>query len=156
MIYILLSLLLIIFHQDLKERQVFLLVLLTAIVAGSFIYFKNTLLNIYLLNILINLIILSTILVIIFLYSKLKLKKSFFYSLGLGDILFFILLSVSFPTVTFLTLFSISLFFSLILFLTLKPKLNQKTVPLAGFQALFLFLILFINLVFDIVNIYAF
>lgn len=156
MIYLFLILLSIIFYQDLKERRVFLFILLITMVLGTFLYFKNSLLEIYLFNISTNLMLLLILMFIIYLYSKLKLKKSFFYSIGLGDILFFMVLAVSYPTMTFLILLSTSLIFSLILFLILKPKLTQKIVPLAGFQALFLFLILFINLVFSIVNIYAF
>ena len=155
MIYLFLVLLLIIFYQDLKERQVFLLVLLIAIVLGTFMYFKNSLLEIYVLNILTNSMLLLLLIFTIYLYSKLKLKKPFLDSIGLGDLLFFLVLALGYPTVTFLIILSISLIFSSIVFLILKPKLTQKSVPLAGFQALFLFLILFINLIFDVVNIYA-
>ncbi|WP_348712023.1 hypothetical protein [Tenacibaculum sp. 190524A05c] len=80
---------------------------------------------------------------------------SLFEALGLGDILFFLVFAIGFPVETFLLLFITSLLFSLIIFISLKAKLRHKTVPLAGFQALFLFLILFINLAFDIVNLYT-
>lgn len=156
LIYLFLILLLIIFYQDVKERLVSLAVLLITIALGAFLYFKSSFFYIYLFNILTNLLLLLAIIFVIYLYSKLKLKKPFFYSIALGDILFFIILAVSFPTIAFLILFSTSLLFSLMLFLILKSGLAKKTVPLAGFQSLFLFLILFINLIFNIVNIYAF
>lgn len=105
-------------------------------------------------NILTNFLLLSILILLIYLYSKFKLNKSFFESFGLGDLLFFIALGVSFPTISFLVIFSLSLIFTFILFTVLESKMAYKTVPLAGFQALFLFLILFINLIFDIVNIY--
>jgi len=83
------------------------------------------------------------------------MKKTINEGIGLGDILFFIALAVSFPIITFLILFSLSLLFSLLLFVILKPSLKQKIAPLAGLQALFLFIILFINLTFNFVNLYA-
>ncbi|WP_299627653.1 hypothetical protein [uncultured Tenacibaculum sp.] len=83
------------------------------------------------------------------------MKQSLFSAIGLGDFLFFIALAVAFPLTTFLIIFITSLLFSLLLFLVIKKKLKEKTVPLAGFQAIFLFLILLLNLTFDIVNLYT-
>ncbi len=83
------------------------------------------------------------------------MHKKFEDTLGLGDVLFFIALGIGFPTLTFLVLLATSLIFSLLIYLIIKSNLKSKKVPLAGFQALFIFIILFINLMFNIVNIYT-
>lgn len=76
-------------------------------------------------------------------------------ALGFGDILFFLVFAVGFPLETFLWLFVSSLVFSLIFHILTKGIRKDETIPLAGFQALFLFVILFINLAFGIVNLYT-
>lgn len=154
--HLFLLILLIIFNQDIKERQVTFVVLLLGIILGGHLHYTNSFFEFFLFNISINVLLISLISIMLYLYVKLKLQQPFFEAIGVGDILFFLLLAVSFPTISFLVVFSVSLLFSLILFLTVKRKLKKQTVPLAGFQALFLFLILFINLVFDIVPIYAY
>lgn len=83
------------------------------------------------------------------------MKRSFFKTIGLGDLFFFLILATSFPTISFLVILSLSFIFSLLFFITLKPILKKKTVPLAGLQALFLMLILITNVIFKIVNLYA-
>lgn len=155
MIYIYLILLLIIFYQDYKERKVSAWALITIILLGGAIYYIKTLPSLYLLNISTNIGFIFIIVSVLYLYSKFKMKKTINEGIGLGDILFFIALAVSFPIITFLILFSLSLLFSLLLFVILKPSLKQKIAPLAGLQALFLFIILFINLTFNFVNLYA-
>ncbi|AUC13862.1 hypothetical protein BTO06_01260 [Tenacibaculum sp. SZ-18] len=83
------------------------------------------------------------------------MRLSFSQALGFGDILFFLVFVFGFPVKTFLWLFVSSLVFSMILYFITKSKMKEETVPLAGFQALFLFLILFINLIFNIHSLYA-
>lgn len=155
MIYTFLIILLLIFYQDLKDRQVTFVILLLGIILGSTIYYGKTIHQLFFLNIIANFSFLLVIIGLLLLYTRFKMKVSFFESIGWGDILFFTLLALSFPTIIFLLLFSLSLVFSLLIYRTLKTKLDEKTVPLAGFQALFLFLILFINLIFNFVNLYA-
>ncbi|CAL2079771.1 prepilin peptidase [Tenacibaculum vairaonense] len=155
MIYIYLILLLIIFYQDSKERKVSAWVLITTIVLGGTIYYLNTLPSVFILNVSTNIGFILIIIGILHLYSKFKMKKKINEGIGLGDVLFFITLAVSFPITSFLILLSLSLVFSLLLFLIVKPNLQQKVAPLAGLQALFLFIILFINLTFNFVNLYA-
>ncbi len=141
MIFIFFILLLVIFYQDLKERQVFLITLLLSMVLGGCLFFKSTLLELFIYKILVNFLLISTLISLIYLYSKHKLNKSFFESFGLGDLLLFITLGVSLPTISFLVVFSLSLIFSFIMFSILKSKMTHKTVPLASFQALFFYLI---------------
>jgi len=155
LIYLLLLLLITIFFQDFKERKVSLWIFPLTILLGGYLYYKQTFLQLYAYNLGINLSMLVLLFFIVFLYTKFKLKQSFFSAIGLGDILFFVVYAVSFPTSTFLVLFSCSLIFALLVFLVLKNNLKHSTVPLAGLQALFLCLILFLNLAFKIVNLYA-
>lgn len=147
--------LLIIFFQDLRARKVSLILFMIIAIIGNITYVnKSTSSNILFYNISLNIGFIAIIVLILYLYSIFFLKKNMRDSIGLGDILFFLTLAISYPTVTFLTLFSSSLIFSLILFLFLKPYLKNKTVPLAGLQALFLGIILIINKSFSIVNLY--
>ncbi len=142
--------------QDFRERKVYLFLLIgLAIVMNLFYYLKSDTL-VYLSNISINLTVLLVLMGILFLYSKLKLKQALNTALGLGDILFFVVIAISFPVATFLVLFFYSLLFSLVLFLFLKPKLLKKSVPLAGLQALFFLLVFSFNWMFHFTDLYAF
>ena len=143
-------------YQDFKERKVYLFSLLTAAILAVICFYKNTLIiNIILHSTLLNLSFLLIILLILYMYSKLRLRKKISETIGLGDILFFLILATGFPTFTFLTIFSSSLVFSFILFIILAPKLTNKTVPLAGLQSLFLVIVILLNNVFKVLNLYA-
>ncbi len=149
------SILLLIFYQDMKERKVYLLFFSLGIFSGSLIYYQNSFLTLFLINIGINISVIALISLLLILYIKIILKKKILEAIGLGDFLFFILLALSFPMASFLILFSLSLIFSLLLFLILKPNLKNKTIPLAGLQAFFVSLVLIINWFFNFVDIYA-
>ncbi len=153
---IVLCCLLTIFLQDFKERKVFIWLLIFSGVFLSLLYLQSTSVKLYLFNIGINLFIIAIIMGILYSYTKLKLKTSLTNTLGLGDILFFIIIALSFPLATFIVLFSFSLVFSLVLFLLLKSKLKSKYVPLAGLQALFFLFTLSLNWVFNVTNLYVF
>ena len=155
MIYIFLLLLLGVFIQDFRERKVYLWLLIIAFMLSGYIFYQQTMVQLYLLHISMNAVVFLMLILVLFLYSKFKMKLKLSDALGFGDILFFLVFVFGFPVETFLLLFVSSLVFSLILYLVLKPKLSKKTIPLAGLQALFLFLILFINLAFNIVNLYS-
>lgn len=155
MIYIFLILLLLIFLQDLKERQVYWFLLIIAIFIGGYIYYQKTILQIFIINVGSNLLFVLFLFFVLKLYSKYKLQKNLFEAIGGGDFLFFLVISVSFPITSFMVLFSVSLIFSLILFISVKPFLKKKTVPLAGFQALFFMLVLLLNTAFKWVDLYA-
>lgn len=147
--------LLTIFFQDFRDRKVYLFLFILGVLQGGSLHFTNTILEVFLWNITINLVVILFITIVLYLYIKIKLKKHFLNAIGIGDFLFFLLFSISFPIFTFLILFSTSLIFSLLLFIVLKPILQDKTVPLAGFQALFLSLVLVLNWFFNFVNLYA-
>lgn len=61
---------------------------------------------------------------------------------GLGDLLFYICIAPLFNLKNYILYFILSMFFAICLQFTLRKKMKHDTVPLAGFSALFLFLIL--------------
>ncbi|MCK5677024.1 MAG: general secretion pathway protein [Flavobacteriaceae bacterium] len=142
-------------YQDIKERQVFLWLLVLAGTLMGYLHFQESISLVFLGNILFNFSIVLIIYSSLVFYSFWKLKKSISQTFGLGDLLFFVLLAIGFTTVTFLVLFSFSLIFSLVFYLSVKSKLKIKTVPLAGLQALFIGLIYTTNWMFKLTNLYA-
>lgn len=141
----------IIFYQDSKERLVhwFLYPLLGII--GFSLQLKFNECSTILIYSLINLILIFILLLVTYIYFVLFLKKQFIdKSIGLGDIVMFISISFIFPTITFWILFTISLLFSLALYLILKSmKIQDKTVPLAGNMSLFFGFIYFVTFFID-------
>ncbi len=124
-----------ILYQDIKERQVYWFLFPLIGFCAGLLFFFETLRELFFTSVLLNLIFVSILLFVVFLYTKFKLKKTLNNSFGLGDILFFFAISVSFSTVSFITIFSCSLFFSLLIHLIIKSK--NTTVPLAGYMSLF-------------------
>ncbi len=145
-----------IFYQDIKERKVFVWLLLISALCMGYLHFNHVLAMQFYYAILINSVVVLVLIAVLFLYAKMKLKSSLEASFGLGDFLFFMAIAIGFPTVTFSVLFSFSLIFSLLLFLVLKNRLRYKTVPLAGFQALFFGLIFLLNWAFNFTNLYQY
>ncbi len=145
----------ILFYQDIKERKVSVWVLILGIVIGGIIHYLCQQPIVFLLNVGINILFVLLIFIILWGYAKLKLKKKIFDVFGLGDLLFFILLAVSLPLLSFLMVFVFSLIFSLVVFILFKNRFTEKTVPLAGLQGLFLGLVLIANKLFSSIDIYA-
>ena len=143
-------------YQDFRERNVYLWVLLIAMFLIGFLHYQHSLLFPFLVNTSLNIGIICIIVAILYLYATFKLKQPLKNTFGFGDLLFFIAIAVGFPTITFVVLFSFSLFFSLLLFLVLKKKLKHQTVPLAGLQALFFSIIFLLNWSFNFLNFYQF
>lgn len=150
---ILLVLLAIIMYQDIKDKEVTLLVLLSLIVTGGLLHFLQQNYWVFLVSLLVNTLLIGIVLLFIYLYAKFKMKVSLPNVLGMGDILFFLFLGFSFPTASFSILFSVSLLFSLSLSVLIKSK--ENLVPLAGYQSVFLLLVLVVNHLFKFVNLYS-
>ena len=149
----LIGLMLLIF-QDFKDRKVTFLVFPFLGILGVILHYNTQYLELFFFNLIVNLALLLLVLLMLMLYVKLIMKKQLNEVIGLGDLLFFVILGVSFPTVSFVIIFCSSLVFSLIIYILLKQKIG-KYIPLAGLQALFLFLALLSNLLFNFVNLYA-
>lgn len=141
-------------YQDFKERKVSVYLFILALIFVSFLYYRHTNPHAFLINIVINLTTVVLMLGILVGYSWFKLKQPLFEVFGLGDALFFLVLAFGFSTTTFIVLFVSSLVFALLIFIAIKSKLNNKTVPLAGLQALFLVLVFGVNWMFDLLNMY--
>lgn len=137
--------------QDFKDRAVYWVLFP---LLGSLLFVINILKSseneIVILSVLLNLLLVATILFLVFLYTKIVLKRKFIdYSLGLGDVLFFIAMALGFPTVTFLTLYVHALLFSFLFFLAIKKKLKEPTIPLAGLMGIYLIIVLGYSIFFD-------
>ncbi len=145
-----------IIYQDFKERKVFLWLLIAIICFLGILHIYASSLQPFLWSISMNIIIVFIIMLVLFLYSKFKLKQSLKYTFGLGDFLFFLAIAVGLPTLSFIVLFSFSLFFSLVVYLFLKSRLKHDTVPLAGLQALFFSLIFLLHWTSNFMNLYQY
>lgn len=73
------------------------------------------------------------------LVKKIKLSKITSTYLGVGDLSFFVIIALVFPSVVFLPFFVGSLLISLIYGIVL---LKEKTIPLAGIQSLIMILVM--------------
>ncbi|WP_162789346.1 hypothetical protein [Flavobacterium fluviale] len=79
------------------------------------------------------------------LYMSLKSKQflnPFLHYFGLGDLLFYIAVSPLFLLKNYVLFFILSLVFAILMQFGLKKIIKENTVPLAGFTALFLFVVL--------------
>lgn len=124
-----------ILYQDVKERLVYWFLFPIMALSIGWLFYSNTLPELFVASIIANLMFVSALLLVVFLYSKIKLKMKFNQVIGLGDILFFLTICFSFSTLSFLVVFISALIFSLILHLSVKNK--KQSVPLAGYMSLF-------------------
>lgn len=120
----------IVFFQDLKSRMVSLWVLIIAMISSCLIS------SIEVKYVLINVGFLLIQLLAVYLYSKLTKRLILSESLGLGDVVFFIVPALLLYTPEFVVYFIVSLIVSCLLTLLL----NWKTIPLAGIQSVCLLL----------------
>lgn len=133
---LLVSVFAIILYQDFKNRLVYWFLYPIIGILAFVVQLHNVPLRLAFFNLGINLLFVSLILGISFIYIRFR-NLNFKNTIGIGDVLFFIFISGSFAIVSFLILFVFALFFSLILHMVLSSKENDKTVPLAGYMALF-------------------
>ncbi|MEW7291268.1 prepilin peptidase [Aquimarina sp. 2304DJ70-9] len=145
----------VIVYQDLKDREVYGFIFPVLIGLFGFLHYQNTTHITFLYAILMNIAVLIVIMGLLYLYTLIRLKKSFFKEVfGWGDLLFFIALAVGFPTVTFVILFVFSLIFSLLVWLVIKKKAKYNTVPLAGYMAVFLGMVFITNWITNALTLY--
>jgi len=142
---ILIIALLLVFFQDLKSRSVMVILLIaTGILFALQMYFRLSW-HLFLMGITVNLAFVCGLCIVLYVCTKFIIKKPFSNAIGLGDLFFFGCMALGFPTMTFLILFSFSLFFAALLYVFLRKKLMQQTVPLAGFQSLFIAIVLLVS-----------
>ncbi|TRW27071.1 general secretion pathway protein [Flavobacterium zepuense] len=130
--------LLLIFWQDTKERLVLWFLYPLVGVVAYMLHAKTIGVLPSIVNTGLNLVFVLIILSISYLYIVvIKRRKYLNESIGAGDLLFFVSLPFAFATVAFTLLFVFSLLFSLLLHMIFKNRQVDKTVPLAGYMALF-------------------
>lgn len=132
------ALLCVIFYQDAKSRMVHgFLFPVTAILLGILHYVHVEKISFFV-GIAGNIGFISLLIFVLFLYSKIRLKMPFINgSFGLGDLLFFYAICFAFPNFTFTVLFVFAVFFAMALHLLMRKRQRDKTIPLAGYMALF-------------------
>lgn len=135
--------LVIVFVQDWKHREIHLILPIVIFSTSFFIIpVKSlTLFKIILFN---SSFFLITLGLLIF-YMSFKFKRflnPFQHYFGLGDLLFYIAVTPLFLLQNYILFFILSMLFAIVLQLSLKKVLKKQTVPLAGFTALFLFIII--------------
>ncbi len=149
------SCLLLIALQDIKERAVYWFLFPILGICLAIMGMQYHLWEQYFLYSVLNCCIVSIVLGILYLYtSKLRKKRFLNHSLGLGDMLFFYVLAIGFPTISFVIVFAFSLLFSLAIYLFFKKSFTLSTIPLAGFMAIFLMMLWGYTIFFDKPSLY--
>jgi hypothetical protein len=157
LIIILVLIFFIILFQDSKERMVYWFLFPLVGLIAFVIQINQTTFLISATNSVMNLCFVFIILSVCYFYTKVKLKRHFTNDvLGIGDILFFIFISFSFASISFVVLFVFSLLFSLFLHLYFKNKKNNQTVPLAGYMSLFFATVYLVSFFYDFNFLYAY
>lgn len=142
----LLTCLSVILYQDVKERAVWWFLFPVFAITAGCLFFRESIMDFFLLNILFNIATTAVIFTFSFFYALLKMKVSFFKeAIGLGDLLFFLGLTMAFPTASFIVILVFSMIFSLGLHTAAYRKRKNLTVPLAGYASLFLILVYLTN-----------
>lgn len=144
-----------IFYQDIKERNVYWFLFLLVASCAGYLYYISTFFELFWRTSLINLGIVGIIFLVLATYTKFKLKVSLKDVFGLGDALLFMGLCVAFPVAAFIIFFVFSLLFSLIVHFAFKQKIQEASVPLAGYMSLFFIGIYLLHWTGFIPNIYS-
>ena len=134
--------LLFVFFQDWKYRRIHVMLPVIIFILSLYITHLQTFL---LKNIFLNGAFFLITLVILVLYMSIKNKQflnPFEHYFGLGDLLFYLAVTPLFLLPNFILFFILSMIFALALQVIFKKIIQENTVPLAGFSALFLFIIL--------------
>ncbi|WP_303316683.1 hypothetical protein Q4Q34_07720 [Flavivirga abyssicola] len=143
-----------IFLQDFKERMVYWFLFPVIGLLCALLFYSNTIPELFYNALKMNLAFVIIFVLIILLYAKLKLKTSVLKTIGLGDLLLFVAVSLAFSTISFIVIFICALIFSLTVHLVLSKNQKDITVPLAGYMSLF-FLAIYLVQWSGYVNIYT-
>lgn len=138
-------------YQDIKDKSVYAILFLLFAILGAYLHYQNTMPEVFLITIVMNLGFTLILILMVYLYSKIKLHLNFKETIGLGDIVFFIAIALSFATITLIITFVFALIFSLLLHMVKKSNQQNKTVPLAGYMSLF-YIAVFVGYWLGIIN----
>lgn len=144
----LLLLLSIITYQDCKERQVYWILFPAAFFLSIANSLQHITVNQFLIDTGLNVMMIGILFLFLLIYTKIRFKeqKGLWQLIGLGDLLFFIVLSVNFSMINFLVFSMLSLLLSL----GVSVFYKQKTIPLAGVQAFCLMLVQLFQIIYSI------
>lgn len=149
----------IIIYQDFKIKAIswYLLPVLfiPVIIKGLQYLCFQLLLQYFLINIVFVLLLFIGVTIYYSIKNK-KLTNIINTSIGLGDILFFIVLCSTFSTINFIifiliTLILISIIYGILIYLL---KISDKRIPLAGNMAIFLIILILLNFIVKVFNFY--
>lgn len=135
--------LLFVFFQDVKYRHIHV-VLPILIFAFCLYIFKNSLFF-HVTVMVYNIIFVVLTLALLVLYMSIKNKayiNPFQHYFGLGDLLFFLAITPLFLTENYILFFVFSMIFSVVMQLIFQKIMKIQTVPLAGFSAVFLVVVI--------------
>ncbi len=143
--------LLVISFQDFKQREISWLLIPFTFLALFLdaTYFITS--DLIIKNTLLNLAFVTVQLLLLTLYMSIKNKKItniLHQHLGLGDLLFFVVLCVAFSPINFIVFYLFSMMTTLvgyIAYAVIFPKKNLKEIPLAGAMASILVVTILIN-----------
>lgn len=123
--------------QDIKDHLVWWFLVPLYGVVGGVLFYTATYPEVYASMVGINLLLLVAFCAVLYLVLTFLLKKvPFKQAIGLADVLVWIALAISFPSITFIVLLAISNIFSLVLHKVIGSQ--EKEVPYAGYTAVFL------------------
>ena len=141
--------LLMVLLQDLKYRNIHVVFPILIFVFSGLLFHKKAWLSpvIYLTNA----AFFTVILIVLIVYMSIKDKKfvnPFTHYFGLGDLLFYLSITPLFATYHYVLFFILSMLFAIILHLSFKKIIKGDAIPLAGFAALLLLLLIGKDLLF--------
>ena len=129
---------LVIFFQDVRERMVLWLLYPIAAVLAFLIQWKSNGIYITLVNTGFCFLLAAALLFISRMYCRMAWKRPFVNeAIGIGDILLFVALSLAFAPMAFMVLLVWSLFLAMLLHFFFGKYSIHRSVPLAGYMALF-------------------
>lgn len=152
-------LLIILAFQDYKDREVSIWLFCVLAVLSSFKLYLYGFTEVYV-DVIFNIVVLGIQVSVLCIYFNLIKKRDVFSMIGLGDIFFFVLLTLSFSLVYFILFQLVSLIVALIFSVVVKFN-KREYIPLAGIQASCLSVVFVLEMImqidlFDNVSLYLY
>lgn len=155
LVFILVIVLGVILYQDITARTIHAILPLLVFVLACILNYFSDYLNFYNLIYNITFIFINILgLVLYFSFKSKTFKNPIDNTLGLGDVMFFLAITPLFNLKPYILFFVLGLLFSLIVFSITSFFKKVKTVPLAGYLAMFLILNIVIKNIFKIETLY--
>lgn len=152
--------LMLISFQDFKQREISWILIPLIFLALIFKATQSITIDNLITNTLLNLTFITIQLLLLTIYMSIKNKKMvniLQQHIGLGDLLFFVVLCLAFSPVNFIVFYILSLIATLagcIIYVTMFSKKEMKEIPLAGGMASVLVFVLLLNKIVTHLNFY--